>query len=173
MDSKIDINKNPITTAFVVSSLIIKVHNENDKELDLLKLLKLLYICFGCISAEEKRYLFNERIEAWELGPVVADIYFHVRYYADYLNKYRIREVISDKMDSKMSVPESLKNIYSNIKEISKHYFTKKSADLINITHAKNSPWDKIHDGTPSKEIPKDDIVNYYRKLFYPDEYKA
>ena len=40
-----------LSNAYKISELIIKIHAEEEKHLDLLKLLKLLYICFGCISA--------------------------------------------------------------------------------------------------------------------------
>ena len=162
-----DINKNPIEDAFIISSLIIKTHNEANEHLDLLKLLKLLYICFGYISADKNQYLFGERIEAWELGPVVPDIYFYVRYYADYLNNYKIGEIKSEKVNSKIKITDDIKGIYEDVEWICKYYFGEKSSRLIALTHANGTPWANCYDGTPSREMLKDTIIKYYLKTFF------
>ena len=162
-----------ISDAFQISSFIIKIHNDEKQELDLLRLLKVLYFCFGYISArqtynsandkpEKKKYLFNERIEAWALGPVIPDIYYYVRLYCD--KNYKITEVESNKVNSTQDRPtdKELSGIYEGVKEICESFFKIKSSDLVYITHKKGSPWDDYYDGTHSKEIPKDHIIKYF-----------
>lgn len=48
---------------------------EGSGDLTLLKLLKLLYYAEGCSLASGRGSLFPEKIEAWEHGPVVREIY--------------------------------------------------------------------------------------------------
>lgn len=49
--------------------------NKGAEKMTLLKLLKLLYYAEGCSLALENGSLFNDKIIAWEHGPVVESVY--------------------------------------------------------------------------------------------------
>ena len=153
-----------ISNSFIISNLIIKIHNEDNQNLNILKLLELLYICFGYISVDRKKYLFDDDIEAWELGPVISQIYFHVRYYVDYSNNYEIRKLNYKKDNPEIDIN---KEIYEDIKWICKYYYGEKYKRLIALTKAFKTPWSDIYDGTPSKIIPKENIIKYFKNTFF------
>ena len=163
-EEKININTEPITDAYALASSIIKIHNEESKNLDLLKLLKLSYICFGFITVEENQYLFDNRIEAWELGPVIPDIYYYLRRNYMFQEGFKLKPNINLE---KININNFIKDekIYSSIKEISEHYFEKKSSQMVRLTHDTGTPWKCCYDGIPSRKIPKKIIVSYYKEL--------
>lgn len=64
-------------SAHDVAAYIVQWFNGKEEESDLtpMKLQKLLYYCQGYTLAVTGLPLFNDVIEAWEHGPVVADVY--------------------------------------------------------------------------------------------------
>lgn len=60
---------------FIHKNEIIDSNAEGAGDLSLLKLLKLLYYSEGCSLALNKGSLFNEKILAWEYGPVIKEIW--------------------------------------------------------------------------------------------------
>lgn len=66
-----------------VCRYIINYSNENDYGISNLKLQKILYFvqAFFLISSESKNPCFVEKIEAWDLGPVVPEAYHEYKQY--------------------------------------------------------------------------------------------
>lgn len=50
--------------------------NNGSEKMTLLKLLKLLYYAEGCSLALNNKSLFDDKVIAWEHGPVVTDVYY-------------------------------------------------------------------------------------------------
>ena len=63
----------------IANYFIKKAIEQNDKSLNLMKLLKLLYIAQGWSLAMFDRKIINEPIDAWKYGPVVANIYHSLK----------------------------------------------------------------------------------------------
>ncbi len=163
-----NINKNPITNAFRVSNSIVKFFHDlfsekkEQKKIDVLRTLKLIYICFGVISTLKKQYLFSERIEAWKLGPVVPDVYDLLRdvrnpknFLLESKESYSIK---NEKEVEDSEITKIIHNICNVYKEVS-------ITNLVNLTHIKGSPWYESYTGLPNVEIPKNLIVKYYENF--------
>ena len=61
---------------FDVAEFFIQVANQSeDDQMTNLKLNKLLYYAQGAYLARTGKPLFENRIEAWDLGPVVPEVY--------------------------------------------------------------------------------------------------
>ncbi len=60
---------------------IINYSNEKKYEISNLKLQKLLYFAQGCFLIDKDKPCFNEKIEAWDFGPVVPEAYHEYKVY--------------------------------------------------------------------------------------------
>lgn len=114
-----------------------------------LKLQKMLYFIQGVMLIEYEERAFDEKIEAWQYGPVVPDVYFAY-------SSYGASPILLRYPDIDLNVRVQ---VAANVVIDS---FLKKSAfALVNETHKEGSPWDKAyHSG--DKEIRIADIREYF-----------
>ena len=66
-------------TAINVSDYFTNKAIEQDKKLTVMQALKLTYIAQGFHLALTEECFFEEKIEAWQYGPVVKGLYEHLR----------------------------------------------------------------------------------------------
>lgn len=157
------IDTTPITNVFVVARKVIDFHkSQKNAELDLLKLLKLVYICFGFISAKNKRLLFSSKIEAWALGPVVPDLYYRIRPYLNEENSFSVLGV-ADLLENQ----NIKKAVCEDIDDICGYYLRKTSSTMVGLTHKEGTPWQRVFNGTPMTIIPQNTIIQHYFDLFF------
>ena len=126
-----------------------------------LKLQKLLYYAQGICLGFYGKPLFSEKIEAWQHGPVVREVYNHFCPFG--------RNNINIEMDSKNE--EILKKIENN-REVSEvlnltynNFAIYTAWQLRQMTHEDNSPWDITQrtKGIPH-EIDNKLIEDYFKK---------
>lgn len=125
-----------------------------------LKLQKILYFAQAAHLSMYGKPLFNEEIEAWKFGPVVASIY---RKYKSQLNKTLPQPKHLKELPNDLKIfLESIWNIYGKFS----------AAELVNITH-NHEPWKIIFYGADSKKIiSKSMLEEYYKRYFVVDEQK-
>ena len=117
------------------------------------KLHKLLYYVQGYHLAWEYGPAFNEAIEAWQLGPVVAQLW-HNRENAQSGGKKR-----SD--GASVALPDSVRGITANVVS---RFGGKASAELIEATHAED-PWRLVTEGgrnVANQEISHQSLVDFF-----------
>lgn len=121
---------------------------------------KLCYYAQAMYLVIYNKPLFDERIEAWENGPVVKDVYDLYRWY-----NYNLKK--NDNITFSQEEEQVLKVVNSV-------YGFKTANELIESTH-NEKPWKqfeavaKERDNNP--EIKKEDMMNYYVAL--ADVYEA
>jgi uncharacterized phage-associated protein len=115
-----------------------------------LKLNKLVYLTFAVGYAYYNRELFEDKIEAWYLGPVIPNVYHN---YKKYENSNIPKEHNKNKgFDSETM--EILNIISNSCGEMS-------GIDLKNKLHKKNTAWSKNYKkGVKNIIINKADIKN-------------
>ena len=118
---------------------------END--LTNLKLQKLLYFAQGKYLAKFKKPLFDEPIEAWELGPVVRSIYNTYKYCGPY------PITVFDKNIKRANLPEDIKKF---LNEIWDEYGVYSAGFLVEMTHEEDTPWAKTYSDQKDNVIPTD-----------------
>lgn len=130
-----------------------------------LKLQKLLYYAQGVYLAITGNKLFEENIEAWQHGPVVAEVY----------DEYKVngRNNITLEMNEKNA--QIIKNIESN-REVSEilnmvydNFAIYTAWQLREMSHVKNGPWDKAVSGKKNI-IDIKDIKSYFESEVVTDE---
>lgn len=118
---------------FEVANFFIDIANRSeDDQITNLKLNKLLYYAQGAFLARTGRTLFDVEIEAWDLGPVVPEVYRRYKVCGkmpivsegEYINTSSFAE---DEMEVML--------------DVAREYGQYTGAKLVSITHRPNTPW--------------------------------
>lgn len=121
-------------TALDIAKYVINKCNNDDKSISNLQLQKILYFLQLEHLKKNGVVLFNDDIEAWHYGPVVADVYYeYSKYGADKIEKNQEVEV---------EVEEKTTTIINPIVEEKRE---KKPWLLVEETHKKGGSWDKVY----------------------------
>lgn len=148
---------------------VINYSNEHDYGVSNLKLQKLLYLvqAYFLISKKEHNPCFDEKIEAWDFGPVIPKAYREYKQYGsgdipdiksyilfdedDIWNSKRVEftdNVIKD--EDKVLIDR----VIDKFKDYS-------ATDLVSLTH-RQSPWINAYATHQINEIPLDAIREYF-----------
>ena len=122
-----------------------------------LKLQKLLYYAQGVYVAITGKKLFEEEIEAWQHGPVVADIYNLFKSYG----KNNITLQLSDREEETVRKIENNREISEILNMVYDNFAIYTAWQLREMTHVKNGPWDKAIT-SEHKVIDINDIKQYF-----------
>lgn len=134
------------------------VNKGEDEKMTLLKLLKLLYYAEGCSLALDKGSLFDEKIVAWEHGPVVDEVW------RSFDNAYDLQVNADDMENSLLKISSEDSDLLEDVYSV----FGKYSASgLRNKTHME-SPWLDATGGgiTFNSEIPRTSIIKYFKENY-------
>lgn len=135
-----------------------------------LKLEKLTYMCYADYLCAEKSRLFEDKIYAYRLGPVVESVYKKYKKRGFVLlvedDKYTYDEA-SKKLPIRsriLSSKDGLKKLLSIDKTLEK--YSKYSAEeLVKMTHKPETPWSRSDAGAIAYKIIKDELIfNYHSK---------
>lgn len=143
-----------MASVFDVAEFFIRMANQSeDDQMTNLKVNKLLYYAQGTFLARTGRPLFNNQIEAWQLGPVVSDIY----------HKYKVcgkAPIISeDDIDRTCFTDEEFDTLLDVMREFGQYT----GSALVTFTHRPGTPWSNARDnGIPV--LNQSDIKNYFTK---------
>ena len=138
-----------------------------------LKLQKLVYIALGWYTVYEDSDLYPDRIEAWRYGPVIPSLYYR---FNGFENQYIKTRKIEKNLhvfcpDGEIQLPLAIEEntfIKGFLDAIFNVYIEKPAHELVDLTHGKATPWDKVYVPNAKVEIPKSLIRDYYNKLAQP-----
>lgn len=126
-----------------------------DELISNLKLQKLLYYAQGCVLAIKGKPLFEEKIYAWEHGPVIPEIYHKYKSFGkngiDFAEQYNIGII-----DNETEV--ILRQVYDEFGQYS-------AWKLRNMTH-EETPWRT----TAKNDVIPNDVIKKYFLENYIDE---
>ncbi len=133
-------------TVFVIADAILKIAKEQNKKVTPLQLLKLVYISEGWSLALRNKTLFSNRIEAWQYGPVVPDLYHRTKNFGG--NPIPYKEMDYEESSLSGEDFEFQKEVYNAYRDYS-------GIELSSITHQTDSPWYQVYKhGEYKLEIP-------------------
>lgn len=123
---------------------------------------KLLYFAQGWSLALRNKPLFEEELQAWDLGPVVPEVYHTFKP----CGRDRIASVSGYYNDEIFDedVLELLLNIEYN-------YGKYTASKLVEITHENNSPWSKVYKKGCNEVISKELMKDFFSKIKMMDSY--
>lgn len=140
-----------------------------------MQLLKLTYIAHGWNLAVNGQALIGEPVEAWNYGPVIRDLYNHLKFYGnepitrplsngDSLGN-RIYGIKPDKTHEYSE--EFLPKEQEVIDQVWERYKNYSAYQLSMMTHRPGTPWFETYFGPGGKNrlIPNSAIRNHYVEL--------
>ena len=129
-----------------------------------MKVQKLLYFAQGIYFTFKNKKLFNDKIMAWDHGPVVKKVYEQFKTYGkEYIilnNDSKFDSKILEKIELDSETREILIDVFDCLNKYT-------AWQLRNISHDKNGPWYRIFNKNKYREIPLDDFfVSYFQNMF-------
>ena len=139
--------------AKTIANYMIYIMVDAFDDLTNMKINKLLYYAQGYYLKKFGRPLFDDRIEAWDHGPVVPAVYRAYKGYGD-------RPIKDYDLDSVSQVsPEAEDVLYG----VARKYGNYTASALRNKTHAIGSPWDQVYrPNVAGIEIPLSVIRDFF-----------
>lgn len=146
-----------IDSLLFANALLIRAQ-EKDISISNLKLQKLVYYCQGFTLALTGQRLFDEKIEAWEHGPVAPAIYYEFKHFGN--------DLIT--VDANQDVVDQLEQTFVNIIDFVLEKFGRfKAWHLRNKTH-QESPWRAHYDTTTQTldglEITEEQLLSFFNQ---------
>ena len=140
----------------------LSLHTEGEP-IEKTRLNKLMYYAQGHSLSERSIALFDNEIDAWDYGPVVAVVFSNYARIVEQAEEIGLDgiQVTPEEMDTIMDVWEQYKG------------FTAKQ--LVDMTHEPDTPWREIYaTGIRNAHIPKERIKVYFdrpdHKLTHPTD---
>ena len=153
--------------AKAVANYFIDKAKEDNKELSPLKLIKIVYLAHGWYLGLEKEPLIREYVEAWEFGPVIAELYHEFKRYGNrHIDSYATESVEREGDFVTITPTIHSPKITQFLDIIWDVYKDSTAGQLVELTHMDGSPWQKINVDTPNFKrnniIPDEMIQEYY-----------
>ncbi len=140
--------------AIDVANFFITVGNYNEgMEMTNARINKLLYFAQGRYLATYDKPLFDEQIEAWKYGPIIRSVYDYFKHYG--------KNIITEPVGS-FDIEKMNDDDFQFLTEVFTNYADYSTSALINKTHEKNSPWDKVYIQDENRVIPQKLIRSYF-----------
>lgn len=133
-----------------------------------MQVLKLTYIGNGFTLAINDEPLFHDRIEAWEYGPVIPNLYQIIKEHGfrPIPRLYSTNEPVSSEAAFRRmkEIGRSMGMNRDVLDQVLDGYGGYEGETLSSITHARGSPWDATYDKNDHhKEISAVVIKRYYK----------
>lgn len=141
-----------------VADAILKIAKAQGKSLTPMQLVKLTYIAHGWSLGLRNKDLFQNRIEAWQYGPVIPDLYHATKSYGR--NPIPL-SAVGDPDDIQVAPDdrEFLKSVFNKYGHLD-------GITLSYLTHKAGTPWTQVYyPGIRNIEIPDPLIADHYKEL--------
>ena len=133
-----------------------------------MKLQKLVYYSHGWSLALFDEPLIEDRIEAWQYGPVIPALYYEFKEFGNSPITRLAKELAIEgepgravEVEPEM-VDERPKKLVQKVWDRLGHY---SAVELSNLTHSENEPWFKVPKKRPGIAIPNELIRNCFKDM--------
>jgi uncharacterized phage-associated protein len=160
--------------AKAVANEFLSLVKADGKTVSPMKLLKLVFFAHGWYLAFTKQPLIQERVGAWQYGPVIPDLYQAFKRFGNDPITEEAKELRIQDGKLIFYIPRiqrsgddtSAAEAKALIEKVWKTYGKHSAAQLSNATHLPGTPWEKTYrPGVKSLIIPDDVIRDYYDGL--------
>lgn len=158
------------TNALSVANYFIFLANRDNKPIQLLGLVKRVYIAHGFALALLGHGLLDPRfdkVEAWKYGPVIPSVYHSFKQFKkDDITKPTV--MLQQKANGEFDfiTPELMDEKAKMIVEmVWKRYFNYTGPQLVSLTHRPGTPWGACYVANENREIPDSFTKLFYSKL--------
>ncbi len=158
------------TNALSVANYFIDLAQKEGESIQLLGLVKRVYIAHGFALALLEHGLLDPRfdkVEAWKYGPVIPSVYHSFKQYK--ANPIREKSVILelDKNGLPTFPTPTLENKDEKaiVEMVWKRYKSFSGGELVDLTHEKGTPWQLCFKPGENIEIPDELTKAYYSRV--------
>lgn len=150
---------------WVANTFLLQAKEDEVRDVDPLKIQKLVYNMHGWYLASTGYPAVGERFEAWPKGPVLSSLYQKFKKYS----WHRITEYAED-VDpltgetKSLIVARSDEKFYAIFWAVWARYKGFSGEDLSALTHADGTPWSRAR-SEGRQYIPDEDIRDHFREL--------
>lgn len=155
-----------------IARYIINHLNEENSSVSNLKLQKLLYFVQGFFLAIKDEPCFNDRIEAWDFGPVVPNAYHEFKEFGSNgipmiktyfkFNSDNFWDSETVEFDDKV-INDNDKELINAVLDLYKNY---SATALVRLTHNQD-PWSNTYDqGCKNLIISNESIKEYFKRKY-------
>lgn len=146
-------------SALSVARYIIDYCNERGRGVSNLKLQKILYFVQAefLVSTPNNQPCFKDKIEAWDFGPVVPNVYHQYKIFGSASIPARINERLTPYLE-KIQPADQLK-IEAIVDETARY----SASQLVEITHHQ-TPWISAYRRGFNNEITNESILEFFRE---------
>lgn len=135
-----------------IARYVIQYCQEKNYTISNLKLQKILYFLQAEFLVDTGMPCFREKIEAWDFGPVVPDVYHVYKIYGS-------ASIPSDKSNTPQIPYRDRVRIDSIVDECAKYA----ASTLVEITHSQ-TPWKQAYSQGRNTEITNDCIMEFFQE---------
>ncbi len=158
------------TNALSVANYFIDLAKEEGKDLQLLGLVKRVYIAHGFALALLGRGLLDprfDRVEAWKYGPVIPSVYHSFKQYCKNPIKKHTVMMHQDVDGNFEFIAPTMENEEEKmiVKMVWKRYHNYTGSQLVELTHRPGTPWGACYVPNENREIPDSFTKLFYSKL--------
>lgn len=145
--------------ALSVAHYIIDYCNEHGRGISNLKLQKLMYFVQAefLVSTPKNTPCFKDRIEAWDFGPVVPNVYHQYKLFGSAIIPAKMNDVLVPYYENIAFEDQLL--IDSIVDDASKYT----ASQLVQITH-NQAPWKNAYRRGYNNVITNRSILDYFRE---------
>ena len=161
------------TNALSVANYFIDLAKEEGEPIQLLGLVKRVYIAHGFALALLGHGLLDPRfdkVEAWKYGPVIPSVYHSFKQNKDKPITEKAVVLELDKNDQEIFPMPSLdkkenKDEIAVVKMVWERYKSFSGGELVSLTHEKGTPWQLCFKPGENIEIPDELTKAYYCRV--------
>jgi uncharacterized phage-associated protein len=148
-----------------VANLILDIAEAQRVTITNLSLNKILYFIHAWYLAFHKRPLINAKIEAWEYGPVIREVYSEFKKFGGNAITARAQKFDVDKLQKIICVDSFSEEDLIFINNQFSKYGKKGVGELVGLSHEKGGPWDLAYNQSgkinPGMHI-SDELIEAY-----------
>ena len=153
--------------ARAVANRLIGMAWADGRALDMMQVIKLVYLCDAWMLGIYQRPMVKQEIEVWQYGPVVADVFNSLKRYNGFPVHDKIRKpYIWNRSEYTDSFDDEAADI---IEQVYEKYGFMTGVQISALTHEKGSPWHQLSEladnGQRNVAIPREIIKAYYTRL--------
>lgn len=137
--------------AIDIARYVIFHENQAGKIISNLRLQKLLYFIQAQFLVAHHEPCFSDRIEAWDFGPVVPNVYHEYKIFGS-------SNIPARQNNNSNTICKNDCTLIDNILQQASKYST---SQLVSITH-NQKPWKNAYTRIYDNEITNADILNYF-----------
>jgi uncharacterized phage-associated protein len=156
-----------------VANEFLELAEREDVQLTPMQLQKLVYFAYGWYLAITGERLLNERVQAWQWGPVIPSLYTEFKPYGSGPITAPSGEMFAEDGKIKyrpyrLNSTNPVKDAFARqvIKKVWDIYGKYSAVQLSSMTHAANSPWSQSYDeNVRGTDISDDLIKGYFQRI--------